>query len=66
MIGLGLAGIAAARAAAEAGAKVIGIEKQADVGVVGMAGAFGVVNSKIQQDAGITWAPKADIVNQLM
>ena len=66
VIGLGLAGIAAARAAAEAGAKVIGIEKQADVGVVGMAGAFGVVNSKIQQDAGITWAPKADIVNQLM
>ncbi len=66
VIGLGLSGVAAARAAAEAGAKVIGIEKQPDIGVVSMAGAFGVVNSKIQQSAGITWAPKGDIVNQLM
>ncbi len=66
VLGLGLAGIAAARAAAEEGARVIGVEKQADVGVVGMAGAFGVVNSEIQKSIGIEWAPKADVVNQLM
>lgn len=66
VLGLGLSGIAATRAAAESGAKVIGIEKQEHIGVVVMAGAFGVVNSKIQNEAGITWAPKADIVNQLM
>ena len=53
VLGLGLAGIAAARAAAEEGARVIGVEKQADVGVVGMAGAFGVVNSEIQKSIGI-------------
>ena len=66
VIGLGLAGIAAARSAAEAGARVIGIDKQENIGVVSMAGAFGVVNSKIQQSIDIRWAPKADIVGQLM
>ncbi len=66
VLGLGLAGIAASRAAAEAGARVIGVERQDDIGVVGMAGAFGVVNSKIQKSIGIEWAPNADIVNQLM
>lgn len=66
VIGLGLAGTAAARAAAEAGAKVIGIEKQENVGVVAQAGGFGAVDSEIQKSLGIKWAPKTDIVNQLM
>ncbi len=66
VIGLGLAGTAAARAAAEAGAKVIGIEKQENVGVVAQAGGFGAVGSSVQKSLGIEWAPKADIVNQLM
>jgi hypothetical protein len=65
VIGVGLAGVAALREAAEAGKKVIGVEKQETFGVVGMAGDFGVVGSKIQKDLGIKWAPKADIINQL-
>jgi len=66
VIGLGLSGIAAAREAAERGADVIGIEKQEGLGVVMMAGDFGVVDSRIQKDLGIKWAPKGDIINQLM
>ena len=65
VIGLGLAGVAAAREAAEAGKKVIAVEKQESFGVVSMAGDFGVVGSKIQKDLGIEWAPKGAIVNQL-
>ncbi|MDR2197638.1 MAG: FAD-binding protein [Coriobacteriales bacterium] len=67
VIGLGLAGIAAAREAVEAGKSVIVAEKQAEetYSVVIMAGDFGVVGSQIQKDLGIEWAPKTDIVNQL-
>lgn len=68
VVGYGLAGSAAAKAAAEEGAKVIVIEKQAEenYSVVSMAGDFGVVGSQIQKDLGIEWAPKEDIVNELM
>jgi succinate dehydrogenase/fumarate reductase flavoprotein subunit len=65
VIGVGLAGVAALREAAEAGKKVIGIEKQETYGVVSMAGDFGVIGSKIQKDLGIEWAPKSVVVNQL-
>jgi succinate dehydrogenase/fumarate reductase flavoprotein subunit len=67
VIGLGLAGVAAAREAVEAGKSVIVAEKQAKetYSVVIMAGDFGVVGSQIQKDLGIEWAPKTDIVNQL-
>jgi succinate dehydrogenase/fumarate reductase flavoprotein subunit len=66
VIGLGLAGVAAAREAAEQGARVIAVEKQKALGAVSMAGDFGVVGSKIQKDLGIQWASRAEIVNQLM
>lgn len=68
VVGYGLAGSAAAKAAAEEGAKVIVIEKQdeSNYSVVSMAGDFGVVGSQIQKDLGIEWASKADIVNELM
>ena len=68
VVGYGLAGSAAAKAAAEEGAKAIVIEKQNEstYSVVSMAGDFGVVGSQIQKDLGIEWAPKADIVNELM
>lgn len=66
VIGLGLSGCAAAKAAAEEGAKVIGVEKAEKLTAVSMAGDFGVVGSKVQQDLGITWAGKDVIVNQLM
>ena len=65
VIGLGLAGIAAARQAAEDGVAVIGIDKQEGPSWVSMAGDFGVVGSQIQKNLGINWAPRADIVNQL-
>ncbi|MDR0500606.1 MAG: FAD-dependent oxidoreductase [Coriobacteriales bacterium] len=65
VIGLGLAGVAALREAAEAGKNVIGVEKQPERGWVSMAGDFGVVDCQIQKDLGIKWASKADIVNQL-
>lgn len=65
VIGLGLAGVAAAREAAEAGKTVIGVDKQESPGWVSMAGDFGVVGSQIQKDLGIEWAAKTDIVNQL-
>lgn len=66
VIGLGLAGTAAAKAAAEAGKKVIVLEKQPEDGytVISMAGDFGVVGSQIQKDLGIEWAPKEDIMNE--
>ena len=44
--GLGISGIVAARAASEAGAKVIGIEKQAQIGTIGLSGDFGIYGSK--------------------
>ncbi len=66
VLGLGLSGICAARAAAEAGAKVIGVEKQEQLGVIGMAGDFGIYGSKIQKDLGMELASKGEVVNQLM
>lgn len=66
VIGLGLSGCAAAKAAAEEGASVIGVEKAAVLSAVSMAGDFGVVGSQIQKDLGIEWAGKDVIVNQLM
>lgn len=66
VIGLGLSGCAAAKAAAEEGAKVIAVEKAAELSAVSMAGDFGVVGSQIQKDLGIEWAGKDVIVNQLM
>ncbi|MDR0627507.1 MAG: FAD-binding protein [Bifidobacteriaceae bacterium] len=67
VIGMGLAGTAAAREATEAGKTVIIAEKQAEQGytVVNMAGDFGVVGSQVQKDLGIEWAPKGEIVGQL-
>lgn len=66
VIGLGLSGCAAAKAAAEEGVSVIAIEKAPELSVVSMAGDFGVVGSQIQKDLGIEWAGKDVIVNQLM
>ncbi|WP_302395693.1 FAD-dependent oxidoreductase [Eggerthella sinensis] len=66
VIGLGISGLAALKAAAEAGARVIGIDKQAELCVIADAGDFGIVNSSIQKEIGIEWAPKSTIVNQLM
>ncbi|GHU99143.1 FAD-binding dehydrogenase [Spirochaetia bacterium] len=66
VIGYGLAGVAAAREAAENGARVIAVEKQTSLQGVTMAGDFGVVGSQIQKNLGIQWAPKSVIVNQLM
>ena len=66
VIGLGLSGCAAAKAAAEQGAKVIAVEKSPELAAVSMAGDFGVIGSKIQKDLGIEWAGKDVIVNQLM
>ena len=68
VIGMGLAGTAAAKEAAEAGKKVVVLEKQPEDGytVISMAGDFGVVGSQIQKDLGIEWAPKADILNEFV
>lgn len=66
VIGLGLSGVAAVKAASEEGASVIGIDKAEALTAVSMAGDFGVVGSKIQQDLGIEWADKTTIMNQLM
>lgn len=66
VIGLGISGLAALKAAAEAGASVIGIDKQKELCVIADAGDFGIVNSNIQKEIGIEWAPKSEIVNQLM
>ena len=66
VIGLGLSGCAAAKAATEEGAKVIAVEKAAALSAVSMACDFGVVGSQIQKELGIEWAGKDVIVNQLM
>ncbi len=67
VIGMGLAGTAAFKAAAEAGVTTIALEKQPEdsYSVIYMAGDFGVVGSQIQKDLGIEWAPKADIMNEM-
>lgn len=67
ILGLGLAGTAAAKAATDQGAKVIAIEKQPEdsYSVVSMAGDWGIVDSQVQKDLGIVWAPKDDIVNEI-
>ena len=66
VIGLGISGLAALKAAAETGVHVIGIDKQSELCVIADAGDFGVVESRIQKELGIEWAPKSEIVNQLM
>lgn len=67
ILGLGLAGTAAAKAATEEGARVIAVEKQPQdsYSVVSMAGDWGIVGSQIQKDLGIEFAPKEDIVNEI-
>ena len=67
VIGMGLAGTAAFKAAAESGVKTLAIEKQPEetYSVVYMAGDFGVVGSKIQKDLGIEWAPKTVIMHEM-
>lgn len=67
VIGMGLSGTAAAKAAAEAGARVIVLEKQPEetYSVIWMAGDFGVVGSQIQKDLGIEWAPKDVIMHEM-
>ena len=66
VIGAGTAGNPAARAAAEAGAKVIAIDKGAGLGFVPASQDFGVVGSKLQEELGIEWASKNEVVMQLM
>ena len=66
IIGLGLSGCAAAKAATEEGVKVIGVDKASELTAVSMAGDFGVVDSKIQKDLGIKWEEKTVVMNQLM
>lgn len=68
VIGMGIAGTAAAKEAAEAGKKVIMLEKQPEdsYSVISMAGDFGVVGSQIQKDLDIEWAPKEDIFNEFV
>ena len=66
VIGTGTAGNPAVRAAAEAGAKVIGIDKGTDVGFVPSTQDFGVVGSALQKQLGIEWAPKNEVGMQLM
>lgn len=66
VLGLGLSGVSASRAASEAGAKVIGIEKQAQLGTIGLSGDFGIYGSKIQEELGMELASKEEVVNQLM
>ena len=68
VIGMGLSGIAAAREAAEGGARVLVLEKQPEdtYSVISMAGDFGVVGSQIQKDLGIEWAPKDVILNEYL
>ena len=64
VVGLGLAGVCALREAAEAGAKVIGIDKGADVGY--RSGEFGTFGSKIHEQLGIEQPATQEVVNELM
>jgi hypothetical protein len=66
VIGTGTAGNPAVLAAVEAGAKVIGIDKGGPVGYVPGSQDYGVIGSKIHDRLGWGWAPKTDIINQLM
>ena len=67
VIGMGLAGTAAFKAAAESGVRTLALEKQPEdtYSVVYMAGDFGVVGSQIQKDLGIEWAPKSVIMHEM-
>ncbi len=67
VIGMGLAGTAAFKAAAESGVSTIALEKQPEdtYSVVYMAGDFGVVGSQIQKNLGIEWAPKSVIMHEM-
>lgn len=67
IIGMGLAGTAAFKAAAESGVTTIALEKQPEdtYSVIYMAGDFGVVGSQIQKDLGIEWAPKTVIMHEM-
>ena len=65
VVGLGLAGVCAMRAAAEEGAKVIGIEKGFDLGY--RSGEFGSFGSKlIHEKLGIALPDPQEAVNELM
>lgn len=64
VVGLGLAGVCAMREAAEAGAKVYGIEKSGDLGF--RSGEFGTFGSKIHEQLGYKLPPTEVVVNQLM
>lgn len=66
VLGLGISGIMASRAAAEAGVSVIGVEKQAQPGVISLSGDFGIYGSQIQASLGMELASKEEVVNQLM
>ncbi len=61
VIGAGISGIAAARSAAEAGAKVIVLEKNADIEIHGFG--CGVVNSTFARDLGCEVNPQ-DLVRE--
>lgn len=64
VVGLGLAGVCALREAAEAGVKVIGLEKGSDLGF--RSGEFGTFGSKIHQQLGIEQPEPQEVVNELM
>lgn len=62
VVGAGVAGIAAARSAAEAGASVIVIEQTADITVRGLV--FGALDSKFQKDLGCSY-DRMEVVNEI-
>lgn len=64
VVGLGLAGVCALREAADSGAKVIGLEKGADVGY--RSGEFGTFGSEIHKQLGIEQPGTQEVVNELM
>ncbi len=64
VVGLGLAGVCAFREAAEAGAKVYGIEKSSDLGF--RSGEFGTFGSKMHAELGIEQPETQEVVNELM
>ncbi len=63
VIGAGITGIAAARAAAEAGSKVVVLEKAETYGV--RSSKYGPLNSSIHEQLGQPRLNKADVVNAL-
>ena len=64
VVGLGLAGVCALREAADAGVKVIGLEKGPDVGY--RSGEFGTFGSEIHKQLGIEQPETQEVVNELM